>query len=61
MIGVEIPAGLETVRESVLQSPVVMLSEAAAVLEIPAGADRTIVSKSILSLQIELLTGQNVY
>ena len=61
MIGVETPSGLETVMESVLQSPTVMLSPATAGLEIPAGGDRTIVSKSILNLQISLLRGQNVY
>ena len=61
MIGVERPSGLETVKESVLQSPMVMLLPATTGLEIPAGGDKTIVSKSILSLQISLLRGQNVY
>ena len=55
MMGGGVLPGLETLRVSVLQSPRVMA------LVAPSGGDRTITSKSILSLQISLLRGQNVY
>ena len=61
MVGGVTPPGLLTVRLSTVQSPTVMLSAAAAVEDTPDGAVRTIVSKSILSLQTSELVGQNVY
>ena len=58
MVGGTEPPGLETVRVSVLQSPIVILSADAAVP--PLGGDRTIVSKSILSLQTSVFVLQKV-
>ena len=55
------PPGLLTVSVSTVQSPTVMLSGNRSVAEVPEGGVRTIVSKSILSLQTSELVGQNVY
>ena len=60
MVGGIGPPGLLTVRLSTVQSPTVMLSANTSVAEVPEGAERTIVSKSILSLQTSELVGQKV-
>ena len=60
MVGGVAPPGLLTVKVSTVQSPTVILSAAAAVDETPEGAVRTMVSKSILSLQTSELVGQKV-
>ena len=64
MVGGMGPPGLLTVRLSTVQSPTVMLSTVRAALSSgavrPEGADRTIVTKSILSLQTSELVLQNV-
>jgi len=64
IVGGVAPPGLLTVKLSTVQSPTVILSvraEAEAAGDVTSdGSDRTIVSKSILSLQTSVLVGQNV-
>ena len=60
IVGGVIPPGLLTVKLSTVQSPTVILSAAAVVEDTPEGAVRTMVSKSILSLQTSELVGQKV-
>ena len=60
IVGGVIPPGLLMVKLSTVQSPTVILSAAAEVEETPEGAVRTMVSKSILSLQTSELVGQKV-
>ena len=60
MVGGVDPPGLLTVSVSTVQSPTVILSAAADVEDTPDGAVSTIVSKSILSLQMSELVGQKV-
>ena len=62
MVGGTVPPGLVTIKVSTLQSPTPILSVATAPVATgvvrPLGGLSTIVSKSILSLQISVLLGQ---